>query len=107
MKTRTSIRVYLLVLVAGLVAYSFLPGPRAWPRGAWDAADHNHDGQLTRQEMTIFGGQESHRNAPRLMWHFDSADTNDDQVVDATEVEVYGTKIGSKDPDGHLPPPAE
>ena len=81
------------------------PRPRAWARGAWDAADHNRDGQLTRSEMVEFGQQAPHRNAPRLLWHFDQADANQDMIVDAKEVEVYGSNIGSKDPDDHLPPP--
>ena len=101
--------VYTIVALAvptAILGYIFMPGPRAWPRGAWDAADHNRDGKLTRQEMIEFGQQQSHRNAPRLLWHFDSADTNGDQIVGSSEVEAYGTNVGSKDPDDHLPPPS-
>lgn len=94
-----------VVLLIGAVIYFNLPGPRAWPRGAWDAADHNRDGQLTRQEMELFATQEPHRNGPRLLWHFESADTNRDGIVDNDEVEAYGYNVGSKDPDDHLPPP--
>lgn len=84
--------------------YAIMPRARAWPRGAWDAADHNRDGMLTREEMSTFGEQESHRNAPRLIMHFDAADANGDRIVDAREVEAYGTNIGSKDSLDHLPP---
>lgn len=80
-------------------------GPKAWPRGAWDAADHNRDGNVTREEMRKFGSQEPHRNGPRLLWHFDSADKNRDGVVDRKEADAYGYNIGSKDPNDHLPPP--
>lgn len=90
-----------VIVVAGIV-YAVMPRARAWPRGAWDAADHNRDGVLTRQEMQTFGQQKSHRNGPRLMMHFDAADTNGDRVVDAGEVGVYGTNVGSKDPIYHL-----
>lgn len=105
MKIRAAIVICFLILIGGVLAYLLMPGPRAWPRGAWDAADHNQDGVLTREEMVKFGKQAPHRNAPRLLWHFDSADTNSDQVVDAEEVAVYGTNIGSKDPNDHLLPP--
>lgn len=88
-----------------VIVYAVMPRARAWPRGAWDAADHNRDGVLTREEMSTFGEQESHRNAPRLMMHFDAADTNGDRIVDAREVDAYGTSIGSKDPQDQLPPP--
>ena len=95
------------VLIFGIIlVYISMPGPRAWPRGAWDAADRNRDGKLTREEMTTFGKQQSHRNSPRLLWHFDNADTNGDQIVDAAEVEAYGTNVGSKDPEDHLPSPS-
>ncbi len=95
-------------LVAGLIAvavYTNLPGPKAWPRGAWDAADHNLNGVLTREEMELFATQEPHRNGPRLLWHFDNADTNHDGTADHAEIEAYGYATGSMDPDDHLPPP--
>ncbi|MCA9082072.1 MAG: EF-hand domain-containing protein [Planctomycetaceae bacterium] len=97
----------LACVVIAITVYAVMPRARAWPRGAWDAADHNRDGVLTRDEMQTFGGQAPHRNAPRLMWHFDRADINHDQLVDATEVDAYGTAVGSKDPHDHLPPPVE
>lgn len=90
-----------IVLAALIALYIFRPTP--WPRGAWDAADHNRDGELTRAEMERFGQQKPHRNAGRLMMHFDAADTNHDQVVDSAEVDAYGTAIGSKDPNDNLP----
>lgn len=96
--------VLLLLLIAAAIIFPLLPGPKAWPRGAWDAADHNRDGIVTREEMSRFGAQAPHRNAPRLMMHFDRADTNGDGQVDEAEVEAYGTNIGSKDPMDHLPP---
>ena len=95
----------VLVVLAAAIAWHFRPGPRAWPRGAWDAADHDRDGVVTRDEMLKFGQQAPHRNGPRLMWHFDNADTNGDRIVDAAEVDAYGTQVGSKDPNDHLPPP--
>ncbi len=105
MRAKKSILIAGVACLVVLLVYWIMPRPRAWPRGAWDAADHNRDGILTRQEMVKFGKQQPHRNDARLLWHFDSADTNGDQIVDANEVEAYGTNIGSKDPDDHLPPP--
>ncbi|MFK8113634.1 MAG: hypothetical protein AB8B91_15640 [Rubripirellula sp.] len=101
---KSKIIILALVLCASVAVYALMPRARAWPRGAWDAADHNRDGELTRAEMVEFGNQASHRNAPRLLMHFDAADTNGDKVVDAAEVESYGTNVGSKDPNDHLPP---
>lgn len=83
------------------VAFAFWPRP--WERGAWDAADHNRDGVLARAEMQRFSTQRPHRNAGRLMMHFDRADTNADGIVSDPEVEAYGTQIGSQDPFDHLP----
>ncbi|MEM7311600.1 MAG: hypothetical protein AAF497_00475 [Planctomycetota bacterium] len=94
---RTAATVVGAILVVTLV-YANVDRPRAWARGAWDAADHNRDGQLTRVEMQEFGLQKPHRNAERLMMHFDAADTNGDQVVDDAEIKSYGTNVGSKDP---------
>ena len=65
------------------------PG-RAW--SAWDAADHDVDGKLTREEMELFGKQKPHRDVEELLRNFDAADTNQD------EIDTYGTDIGSKDP---------
>ncbi|MEP3480792.1 MAG: hypothetical protein ABJZ55_16200 [Fuerstiella sp.] len=98
-----SLLVLLFCIVASvaIVAYEAF---RPWPQGAWDAADHDRNGLLTRNEMQTFGGQKSHRNTRRLMMHFDAADTNDDEIVDGTEIEAYGSAIGSKDPYDHLPP---
>jgi len=70
------------------------PG-RAW--SAWDAADHNVDGKLTRQEMELFGNQKPHRNVEQLLGNFDAADTNHDGIVSQEEIDTYGTEIGSKD----------
>jgi hypothetical protein len=70
------------------------PG-RAW--SAWDAADHNVDGNLTRDEMELFGNQKPHRNVDRLLLQFDAADTNHDGTVTQSEIDIYGTDIGSKD----------
>jgi hypothetical protein len=75
------------------------PG-RAW--SAWDAADHNVDGKLTREEMSIFGNQQPHRNVERLLQNFDAADTNHDRTVTQAEIDIFGTDIGSKDPKNHL-----
>ena len=70
------------------------PG-RAW--SAWDAADHNEDGTLTREEMEIFGKQKPHRNVKQLLKNFDAADTDHDGTVTQFEIDIYGTDIGSKD----------
>lgn len=74
------------------------PG-RAW--SAWDAADHNVDGNLTHDEMERFGKQMPHRNVEQLLRNFDSADTDHDGIVTQDEIDVYGTNIGSKDPENH------
>ena len=71
------------------------PG-RAW--SAWDAADHNVDGKLTREEMELFGKQQPHRDVGQLLRNFDAADTNHDGIVSQQEIDAYGTEIGSKDP---------
>ncbi len=71
------------------------PG-RAW--SAWDAADHNVDGKLTREEMELFGKQQPHRDVEQLLRNFDAADTNHDGIVSQEEIDAYGTDIGSKDP---------
>ena len=71
------------------------PG-RAW--SAWDAADHNVDGKLTREEMERFGKQEPHRNVEQLLRNFDASDTNHDGIVTQEEIDIYGTDIGSQDP---------
>lgn len=91
----------LFVCCAAVVAFACWPHP--WERGAWDAADHNGDGVLTRAEMRRFSTQKPHRNAGRLMMHFDHADTDANGVVSDDEIAVYGTQIGSKDPMDHLP----
>ena len=70
------------------------PG-RAW--SAWDAADHNVDGNLTRDEMETFGKQKEHRNVEQLLKNFDAADTDHDGTVTQAEIDAYGTDIGSKD----------
>ena len=72
------------------------PG-RAW--SAWDAADHNVDGNLTRDEMELFGKQKPHRNVEQLLKNFDAADTNHDATATQIEIDAYGTDIGSKDPE--------
>ena len=71
------------------------PG-RAW--SAWDAADLNVDGKLTREEMELFGKQQPHRDVEQLLRNFDAADTNHDGIVTQEEIDAYGTDIGSKDP---------
>ncbi len=70
------------------------PG-RAW--SAWDAADHNVDGKLTREEMELFGKQQPHRDVEQLLRNFEAADTNHDGIVSQEEIDAYGTDIGSKD----------
>lgn len=74
------------------------PG-RAW--SAWDAADHNADGTLTREEMELFGKQKPHRNVEQLLRNFDDADINHNGIVSQDEIDAYGTEIGSKDPENH------
>lgn len=74
------------------------PG-RAWL--AWDAADHNVDGNLTREEMVLFGKQQPHRNVEQLLRNFDAADTDHDGTVTQIEIDIYGTDIGSKDRENH------
>ena len=68
------------------------------PWSAWDAADHNADGKLTREEMERFGKQMSHRNVEQLLRNFDAADTNHDGIVTQQEIDAYGTDIGSREP---------
>jgi hypothetical protein len=97
------------VLLVGVCVYVALPQyplyranrtpGRAW--SAWDAADHNIDGKLTREEMDLFGNQQPHRNVEQLLQNFDAADTNHDGTVTQTEIDAYGTDIGSKDPQYH------
>ena len=67
------------------------------PSSAWEAADHNRDGILTRDEMSLFVTQKPHRT-DRLLMHFDAADVDKDGVVTLVESEKYGNEIGSKDP---------
>jgi len=97
------------VLLLGVCGYIYFAPPwyplyranrtpgRAW--SAWDAADHNVDGKLTREEMELFGRQEPHRNVEQLLRNFDAADTNHDGTVTQDEINSYGTDIGSKDPE--------
>ena len=83
----------VLVGVGGLV---FVVQP--WgPNSAWEAADHNRDGILTRDEMALFVAQKPHRT-DRLLMHFDAADVDKDGVVTLVESGKYGNEIGSKDP---------
>ena len=91
-------RLTAFVFVAILISSNLYLSIQPWERGAWDAADHNRDGILTRQEMEKFGNQRAHRNGKRLLMHFDAADVNRDQIVDDQEIEDYGYNIGSKDP---------
>jgi hypothetical protein len=67
------------------------------PSSAWEAADHNRDGILTRDEMSLFVTQKPHRT-DRLLMHFDAADVDKDGVVTLVESSKYGNEIGSKDP---------
>ncbi len=67
------------------------------PSSAWEAADHNRDGILTRDEMSLFVTQKPHRT-DRLLLHFDAADVDKDGVVTLLESGKYGNEIGSKDP---------
>jgi hypothetical protein len=76
------------------------PG-RAW--SAWDAADHDVDGKLTREEMERFGKQKPHRDVQQLLRNFDDADTNHDAIVTQEEIDVYGTNVGSMDPHNRAP----
>jgi hypothetical protein len=71
------------------------PG-RAW--SAWDAADHDVDGRLTREEMARFGKQKSHRNVEQLLCNFDAADKDNDGIATQQKIVAYGTNIGSMDP---------
>lgn len=48
------------------------------PWSAWDAADHDDDGKLTREEMERFGKQKPHRNVEALLNNFDAADSDHD-----------------------------
>ena len=87
--------VYVLQSSYPLYRANRTPG-RPW--SAWDAADHNADGKLTREEMERFGKQMSHRNVEQLLRNFDAADTNHDGIVTQQEIDAYGTDIGSKEP---------
>ena len=68
------------------------------PWSAWDAADHDVDGKLTREEMERFGKQKPHRAIEQLLRNFDDADTDHNGVVTQEEIDAYGTNIGSMDP---------
>ena len=60
------------ILLIGLGLLVFIVQP--WgPSSAWAAADHNRDGILTRDEMSLFITQKPHRT-DRLLMHFDAAD---------------------------------
>jgi len=97
------------VLLVGVCGYVYVTQPwyplyranrtpgRAW--SAWDAADHNVDGKLTREEMGLLGKQQPHRNVEQLLRNFDAADTNHDETVTQNEIDPYGTGIGSKAPE--------
>ena len=88
-----------LVILLGIWGYIYFAEP--WGpggNGLWTRADHNHDGVVTRDEMELFGNQAAHRNATRLMMHFDAADSDDDNRVTQAEIDVYGTEVGSRDP---------
>ncbi len=67
------------------------------PSSAWEAADHDRDGKVTRDEMERFVKQKPHRT-DRLLMHFDKADTDKDGIVTLAESGDYGNEIGSKDP---------
>jgi hypothetical protein len=67
------------------------------PWSAWDAADHDVDGKLTREEMEQFGKQKPHRNVDELLENFDAADADHDGIVTQAEIDIYGTNIGSMD----------
>ncbi len=84
------------ILLIGLGLLAFVVQP--WgPSSAWAAADHNRDGILTRDEMSLFITQKPHRT-DRLLMHFDAADVDKDGVVTLVESGNYGIEIGSKDP---------
>ena len=97
------------VLLVGVCGYVYVTQPwyplyranrtpgRAW--SAWDAADHNVDGKLTREEMELLGKQQPHRNVEQLLRNFDAADTNHDETVTQNEIDAYGPGIGSKAPE--------
>ncbi len=89
----------MLTVVVAIGGYIFFAEP--WgpgPNGLWLCADHNHNGIVTRDEMALLGSQAPHRDAPRLMMHFDAADRNHDKQADQAEIDVYGVEIGSRDP---------
>ncbi len=84
----------ILLIGFGLLVFVVQP----WgPSSAWAAADHNRDGILTRDEMSLFIIQKPHRT-DRLLMHFDAADVDKDGVVTLVESGNYGNEIGSKDP---------
>ena len=83
------------ILLIGLGLLVFIVQP--WgPSSAWAAADHNRDGILTRDEMSLFITQKPHRT-DRLLMHFDAADVDKNGVVTLIESSLYGNEIGSKD----------
>ena len=59
-----SVYVYFTQLGYPLYRANRTPG-RAW--SAWDAADHNVDGKLSREEMELFGKQQPHRDVEQLL----------------------------------------
>ena len=84
------------IVVVGFGGLVFVVQP--WgPSSAWEAADHNRDGIITRDEMSLFVTQKPHRT-DRLLMHFDAADVDKDGVVTLAESGRYGNEIGSKDP---------
>lgn len=92
---RWPIAIFLIVLIGfGILVFVVQP---LGPSSAWEAADHNRDGLLTREEMSLFITQKPHRT-DRLLRHFDGADIDKNGVVTLEESGNYGNEIGSKDP---------
>ena len=48
--------------------------------------------------MERFGKQMSHRNVDALLGNFDAADSDHDGIVTQSEIDIYGTNIGSMAP---------
>ncbi len=98
-KRIVQISIVVFASIAGIMGYIYVAQP--WgpgPNGPWSAADHNRDGTVYRDEMELFGKQAPHRNAARLMMHFDAADKDQNGLVTQDEIDAYGTDIGSRDP---------
>jgi len=48
--------------------------------------------------MKSFGNKKPHHDVDRLMFHFDAADKNKDNLITPDEIDAYAAPMESKDP---------